>query len=81
MLDDIRQKIQALHKGYSDDIARLIDDLQNGWISGEEYRAQASIRRAKFFEDDRLAHHEMSERVKGKLPPNVPAWLSDPPKE
>ena len=81
MLQDLRKKMKAIRQGYDDDLDRLIEDVQQGRISGEEYRAQASARRAKFFEDDKLVHAEMSERVKVKVPDEVPAWLSDPPKE
>ncbi len=80
MLQNLREKMQAIRQGYADDIDRLIDDVQQGRISGEEYREQASARRAKFFEDDKLVHAEMSKRVK-ESPDDVPAWLSNPPEE
>ena len=68
MLDDLREKMRAIRQSYTDDLSQLMQDAEQGRISGEEYRTLASIRRARFFEDDKLVHAEMSERVKGNGP-------------
>ncbi len=81
MLDDLREKLRAIRQSYTDDLNQLMDDIKQEKISGEEYRKQAAARRAKFFDDDKLVHAEMSERVKRKPPDEVPIWLSDPPKD
>jgi hypothetical protein len=76
LLDDLRDKVRTIHQDYINDLDRLIDELKDGRIDGEQYRAQASIRRAKFFADDNAAHAEMAERMKRKYADDVPKWLN-----
>jgi hypothetical protein len=66
MLDDLRKKMLSIRQSYLDDLDRLINDVKDGRVSGDEYRVQASARRARFFEEDKAAHGEMSERLKSK---------------
>jgi hypothetical protein len=76
LLNDLRDKVRTIHQDYINDLDRLIDELKDGRIDGEQYRAQASIRRVKFFADDNAAHVEMAERVKRKHTDDVPKWLN-----
>lgn len=79
MIEDLRKRILSIRQDYQRDLDRLIGDLKEGRISGDQYREQASLRRTQCFADDHAAHAEMSERVKRKS--EMPEWLSDPPKE
>ena len=78
MLDDLRKKMHSIRQDYERDMDRLIGELQDGRINGDQYREQASIRRAQFFTDDNAVHAEMAERVKRKYADQVP---DDGPKE
>jgi hypothetical protein len=42
----------SIRQDYERDIERLVAELHNLRITGEQYRKQVSIRRAQFFADD-----------------------------
>ena len=81
MLDDIRKTIRSIHQSYVDQLDLLVVDFQQGRISGDEYRARASARRNKFFEDDKAAHAELAERAKGIKASDLPESPLNLPKQ